>query len=48
VEGLEPGERSVLDYLDERRDVEKCGKTGRVAQSCLRKNDLYKISSEGL
>jgi hypothetical protein len=29
-----------VDYLDERKDVEKCGKTWSVAQGCLRRSDL--------
>jgi hypothetical protein len=38
-----------VGYLDERKNVEKCGKTWRVAQSCVRRSDLrYNIGKQVL
>jgi hypothetical protein len=34
------GLRTAVGYVDERKNIEKCGRTWRVAQGCVRRNDL--------
>jgi len=43
------GLRTALGYLHERKDIEKCGRTWRVAQDCVRRSDLrYNIGKQVL
>jgi len=34
------GLRTAVGYLDERKNMEKYGRTWRVAQGCVRRSDL--------
>jgi len=34
------GLRTAVGYLDERKSTEKCGRTWRVAQGCVRRSEV--------
>ena len=43
------GLRTAVGYLDERKNIEKCVRTWRVAQDCVRRSDLsYNIGKQVL